>query len=117
MKKLNHLIIFSFFIINAFSQTNNVEWRVLPIERLPPDKRPLFYQMLCSSSGSLILSSTHGLINFQGFRINFPSVSIIANEREQMEKVKDPHTEDGIRSICPGNGSNFFFLTAGGRIY
>jgi anti-sigma regulatory factor (Ser/Thr protein kinase) len=117
MKKFNHLIIFSFFIINAFSQTNSGEWRVLPIERLPPDKRPLFYQILCSSSGSLILSSTHGLINFQGFRINFPSVSIIANDREQMEKVKDPHTEDGIRSICPGNGSNFFFLTAGGRIY
>ena len=117
MKKFSHLIFFSCFIINAFSQTNSIEWRVLPIERLPHDKRPLFYQMLCSSSGSLILSSTHGLIDFQGFRINFPAVSIIANDKEQMEKVKDPHTEDGIRSICPGVGSNFFFLTAGGRIY
>lgn len=105
------------FAMSSLAQTNAPEWRVLPIERLPPDKRPLFYQMLCSSSGSLILSSTHGLIDFQGFRINFPSVSIIANDKEQMEKVKDPHTEDGIRSICPGSGSNFFFLTAGGRIY
>ena len=103
--------------IGSLAQTNAPEWRVLPIERLPPDKRPLFYQMLCSSSGSLILSSTHGLIDFQGFRINFPSVSLIANDKEHLEKVKDPHTEDGIRSICPGTGSNFFFLTAGGRIY
>lgn len=117
MKKLNHLFIFIFLFVQGISQVQHVEWRVLPIERLPPEKRPLFHQMLCSSTGSLILSSTHGLIDFQGFRINFPSVSIIAKEREKMEKVKDPHTEDGIRAICPGEGSNFFFLTSAGRIY
>jgi len=117
MKKLYQLVIFSFFFIQAFSQKDTVEWRVLPIERLPLDRRPLFYQMLCSSSGSLILSSTHGLIDFQGFRINFPSVSIIANDKEKMEKVKDPHTEDSIRMVCRGVGSNFFFLTASDRIY
>ena len=117
MKKLYHLFLCTLLFVQGFSQTQLAEWRVLPIERLPPEKRPLFHQMLCSPTGSLILSSTHGLIDFQGFRINFPSVSIIAKESEKMEKVKDPHTEDGIKVMCRGNGSNFFFLTSGGRIY
>src|SRR5678816_854535 len=106
MKNICSALLALAFAIGSLAQTNAPEWRALPIERLPPDKRPLFYQMLCSSSGSLILSSTHGLINFQGFRINFPTVSLIANDKEHLEKVKDPHTEDGIRSICPGTGSN-----------
>ena len=117
MKKLHQLILFSLIFVHTFAQTEHIEWRVLPIERLPPDKRPLFYNLLCPSSGSLILSSTHGLIRYQGFRINFPSISIMANKKEALEKVKDPHTEDGITFICRGAGSNFFFLTAGGRIY
>ena len=117
MKKLSHLFFYSILFVRVFSQTQQVEWRVLPIERLPVERQPRFYQMLCSPTGSLLLSSTHGLIDFQGFRINFPSVSIIAKEKEKMEKVKDPHTEDGIKALCRGNGSNFFFLTSAGRIY
>jgi len=87
MKRFYPLLLFLFFFIKGFSQTVSVEWRVLPIERLPPDKRPLFYQMLCSSSGSLILSSTHGLIDFQGFRINFPSVISKSKKEGLMERL------------------------------
>jgi two-component sensor histidine kinase len=104
-------------MIQIFSQTPKVEWRVLPIERLPPERRPLFHQMMCSPTGSLILSSTHGLIDFQGFRINFPSVGLIAKEKEKIGKVKDPHTEGGIKAICRGEGTNFFIVTAEDQIY
>lgn len=117
MKRLTRLFAAVLLIFQGYCQAQKVEWRVLPIERLPPERRPVFHQMLCSNSGSLILSSTHGLIDFQGFRINFPSVSLIAKDREKREKVKDPHTQDGIKAICRGNGSNFFFLTSSGRIY
>ena len=117
MRKVSHLLVLLVVLVSGYSQKNSAEWRILPVERLPPEKRPVFYQLLCSSTGSLILSSTHGLIDFQGFRINFPSISIIAKEKEKLEKVKDPHTEDGIRIICQGKGSNFFFLTSAGRIY
>ena len=117
MKKLSHLIIFSFFSINAISQAKPIEWRVLPVENLPPDKRPVFYRLISSSSGAVILSSTHGLIRYQGLRINFPAVSIMANEKVPMEKVNDPHTEDGIKMMCRGNGHTLFFLTSSGKIY
>ena len=117
MNKLKQLIFFLIFFVHAFSQSSTMEWRVLPIENLPPDKRAQFYKILCSTSGSVILSSTHGLIRYQGFRINFPSVSILADDNLPIEKVKDPHAEDGIKSICRGAGSNLFFLTSDGRIY
>lgn len=117
MKKLSHLLFSLLFIIKAFSQVPKVEWRELPIKKLPAERHALFYQMLCSSTGSLILTSTHGLIDFQGFRINFPAVSIIAKDTEKMEKFKDPHTQDSIKAICSGEGSNLFFLTSSGRIY
>ena len=103
--------------IRCLSQTNNSEWRVLPIERLPPDKRPYFYNLLCSSSGSMILTSSHGLINYQGFRINFPAMALMAGKKITIEKIQNPHTEDSIRSFCRGDGNNLFFLSATGRIY
>ncbi|HJS53133.1 MAG TPA: hypothetical protein VJ765_01275, partial [Chitinophagaceae bacterium] len=119
MKRFCHLIIFLFFFIRGFSQTTPVEWRAFPIERLPPERRPIFYHVLCMSSGSVLLSSSHGLIRYQGFRLNFPSVGIIAGKNEKVpdEEVRDPHTKDGIRSICRGSGANFFFLTGTRRIY
>lgn len=117
MKKLSHLLFLSVLFLNVLSQSSKIEWRVLPIQRLPQEKRPLFNQMLCSQTGSLILTSSHGLIDFQGFRINFPSVGLIAKEKEKIGKVKDPHTENGIKAICRGEGTNFFFLTASNQIY
>ena len=116
MKRFYPLLLI-FFFIKGFSQTAPVEWRVLPIENLPPDKRPFFYQLLCSPSGSVVLSSTHGLIRYQGLRINFPAVSIMANEKVPMEKINDPHTEDGIKMMCRGSGNRLFFLTATGKVY
>jgi anti-sigma regulatory factor (Ser/Thr protein kinase) len=116
MKRFYPLLLL-FFFIKGFSQTVPVEWRVLPIENLPPDKRPFFYQLLCSPSGSVVLSSTHGLIRYQGLRINFPAVSIMANEKVPMEKINDPHTEDGIKMMCRGSGNRLFFLTATGKVY
>ncbi len=116
MKRFYPLLLI-FFFIKGFSQTVPVEWRVLPIENLPPDKRPFFYQLLCSPSGSVVLSSTHGLIRYQGLRINFPAVSIMANEKVPMEKINDPHTEDGIKMMCRGSGNRLFFLTATGKVY
>lgn len=103
--------------IRSLAQTNSPEWRVLPIERLPPDKRPYFYNLLCSSSGSLILTSSHGLINYQGFRINFPAMALMAGKKITVEKIQNPHTEDSIRSFCHGSDNNLFFLSAAGRIY
>src|SRR5436190_2110522 len=117
MKRLHQLLLFLLFIVNGSSQTIPVEWRLLPIEKLPPDKQPRFYQLLCSQSGSVILSSTHGLIRYQGLRINFPAVSIMANEKVPMEKINDPHTEDGIKMMCRGSGNRLFFLTATGKVY
>ena len=105
------------FAMSSLAQTNTPEWRILPVERLPPDKRPFFYELLCSSSGAVILSSTHGLIRYQGLRINFPAVSIMANEKVPMEKINDPHTEDGIKMMCRSNGHSLFFLTATGKVY
>src|SRR5687768_17595625 len=105
MKRFYHLLMFLFFFINGYPQATPVEWRAFPIDRLPPDKRPLFNHLLCMSSGSLLLTSTHGLIRYQGFRINFPSVGIIAGNNEKVlpEEVRDPHTKDGIKVICRGS--------------
>ena len=114
MKSFFASISFLFIAVSGFGQSS-VEWRRLPVEVLP--QRPFFYKVLATASGSLILSSTHGLIDYQGFRINFPSVSVLGNDKVSMEKVKDPHTEDGIKLMCQGKGSNFFFLTAAGQIY
>lgn len=115
MKRAYSFLLFTFQTVIVFSQT--AEWRRLPIEMLPPDQRPLFYQLFCTSGGSVILSSTHGLVKYPGFRIDFPSVSVMAKENVPMEKVKDPHREDGIKAICRGKGSTFFFLTASNQLY
>jgi hypothetical protein len=34
-----------------------------------------------------------------------------------MEKINDPHTEDGIKMMCRGSGHRLFFLTAAGKVY
>ncbi len=117
MKNLYTVILVLMLAIRCLAQTNTPEWRVLPIERLPPDKRPYFYKLLCSSSGSLILTSSHGLINFQGFKINFPAMSLMASKKINIEKIRNPHTEDSIQSFCRGSDNNLFFLSATGRIY
>ena len=119
MKKVLNLITILLIFLAGISQDTLVEWRRLPIEavKVPPDKIPSFYQLLCSPGGSIILSSTQGLIEFTGFRVNFPSESIMANEKVPMEKINDPHTEDGIKMMCKGKGSIFFFVTKSGKLY